>query len=309
MATNNGAQNAVADANANAGAQNGTNANANANDGNRADTSRVADANAGNNNGGGGAAKKFEYTEDRSDWVPRHRLNDESGKRQTLEQQLTALKADLEKEQKRVRAALGVDPANPQAEEQAEVEEALVKILERKYPGLAALQRLKPEQFDAIIQGAMAGQSAQDSAADAQRDAAFESCYTEAAKVLRKDTLSDRQKRGVREAFATEFRSAMQERNAKREQGIQPDANDFVSRYLRNDRTLFTEFVKEYLSDWYEDAKRNVTATTVRRNARPVPNGGRSETVVTGGVQHDLTTNDGFKKAIVEARAASQSGA
>ncbi len=258
---------------------------------------------------GGTPAQQFSYKEDRSDWIPRHRLNDESGKRQTLEQQLTAVKADLEREQKRVRAALGVDPANPQAEEQAEVEEALTKILEKKYPGLAALQRLKPEQFDAIIQGAMAGQSAQDAAADTQRDAAFESCYSEAAKLLRKDGLSDRQKRSVREAFATEFRAAMQDRAAKRESGQGIDNNDFVGRYLRNDKTLFSEFVKAYLDDWYEDARRNVTATTVRRNNRPVPSGGRGEAVVTAATKHDLTTNDGFKKALTEARAASQSGA
>src|SRR5687767_7720335 len=54
------------------------------------------------------AEKTFSFKEDRSDWIPRTRLNEESGKRTKLEQQVTALNERLEMEQRRVRAAMGL---------------------------------------------------------------------------------------------------------------------------------------------------------------------------------------------------------
>ncbi len=68
------------------------------------------------------AARKFEYNEDRTDWTPRHRLNEESGKRTAAEQRVAALEAQLASEQKRTRALAGVEPTDPKAAEQQEVD-------------------------------------------------------------------------------------------------------------------------------------------------------------------------------------------
>ena len=258
----------------------------------------------GGNTQSAGGPRKFEYTEDRTDWVPRHRLGEESTKRTTAEQERDRFKADLEASNRRVQALAGVNPQDPKAAEEQEVVDTISRILEAKYPGMKILEKLTPEQFESVLQSAQGSATAADAYWDRHRDAQFDSLYGEAQKVLSVEKLSDKQQRQIRDAYAAEYRACMGERARLAQDGRQPEPNDFVARHLRSDPSLAKEFVKEFLNEWFEPARRTVTQSTVRRQSRPVPNGGRGETVVTRLPEMDLSTEDGFKKAMAAARAA-----
>jgi hypothetical protein len=79
-------------------------------------------------------------------------------------------------------------------------------------------------------------------------------------------------------------------------------SNDFMSRHERGDKSLIKQFAKEYVGDWFEPARRQVTSQAVRRGARPVPNGSRSGQPVTKTPAIDYNNEDAFKKALIEAR-------
>lgn len=303
MATPNGAQSAVAAANAAAPAAGGA-----ATDPNPAATGPTP---AGQGGGGGGAAavKEFKYTEDRSDWLPRHRLSEETGKRTEAEKQRDQLKTALELAEKRTRALAGLDPKDPQAEERAEIKNVLTSLLKEILPGLEDISQLKPGELKQALGAASSGATAAQQYHARHRDDMYTRVESEAVKTLGVEKLSERQTRSIRNAFRDEFAEAYQKREAlveaRRESEI--DENDFVGRYLKGDPQLIVEFVKNYLGDWVDSARRQATANTVRRQGRPVPSGGRGETVITKALPDaDLSTDEGFKKAIVAARQAGQ---
>ncbi len=250
------------------------------------------------------AVKEFKYTEDRSDWVPRHRLNEQSTKLTAAEQKAAQLEREIEIERNRIRALAGVNPKDPKAEEAAEVERVLGEILERRYPGIAVLQKLNPQQFAQILDQANSASSAATQYYDRQRDEMFGKVEGETAKSLGVEKLSERQAKQLRAAFGDAFRESYVKRERLAEQGRQNeiDENDFVGRYLRGDAALITEFVKDYLSDWVDSARRQVAQSTVRRQARPVPNGGRGETVVTKMPEVDYSDEKKFSEALLAAR-------
>ena len=93
-------------------------------DGNRADTNRE-----GQQQNQGDNKKVFTYQEDRTDWTPRHRLNEESSKRQTAEQKLAAAQAELEAERKRTRALAGLYPPALRAASNAFLKSSLLSRL------------------------------------------------------------------------------------------------------------------------------------------------------------------------------------
>jgi hypothetical protein len=85
-------------------------------------------------------AKKFEYTEDRTDWVPRHRLGEVSTRAQRLE-------AELALERRRIQALTGVTPADPQAGERAELAKALGEI----HPALGKIMSLDEAKLTQLL--------------------------------------------------------------------------------------------------------------------------------------------------------------
>jgi hypothetical protein len=147
MATPNGAQNALA-ANNDATAQNGGTPNNDPNNAAGGGKQPVDGQGGGGNNSG---VKRYEYTEDRSDWVPRSRLN---GENPQFKQRLTAaeqerdnLRQEVERERARIRALAGVEQPN----EEAAKEEEARKLIEKWFPQLAAFKDLTPEQVQQVL--------------------------------------------------------------------------------------------------------------------------------------------------------------
>lgn len=256
---------------------------------------------------GAPAEKSYSFKEDRTDWIPPHRLSETARARQAAEQKAQELEQALEVERKRVRAALGVDPKDPKAEEATEMREALKGILTELGLDLDALKGLNKQQVQALLQGSEHATAAANTLYDRHRDEMFDKVEGEIRGKLRLDKLTPRQIEQVRSAYAQRCAESYQTRERLIQQGRENeiDDNDFIGRHLKSDPALVTEFVADFLGDWYEPARRTVSQGVVRRQGRPVPSGGRSgEPVVTKVPEIDFNDANAFGKALVEARKA-----
>lgn len=252
------------------------------------------------------APRQFTYTEDRTDWTPRHRLNEESGKRTKAEQERDAAKAQLELTNKRLQIAMGLEPQDPKAAEAAEVEDVLRGMLKKMYPGIDVLQNLNQEQLNKVLRAAEVATSTSEQQMNQHTATVYESLETETARSLGVDKLTVKQTDQIRRAYVAEAEACMAAREQAAELGQPYDArNDFMARHLRRDPSLIKEFVSGYLNEWFTPAKRTVTAQQVRQGRRAVPNGGRSQDLTISNTPvGNLDNKEDFKKALLAARAA-----
>lgn len=264
------------------------------------------DANRGDNrgvdgvNGGQSAARKFEYSEDRSDWTPRHRLNEESGKRTRAEQERDALKGQLEAEQRRTRALAGVEtPSNEQVEE-AEVRERFYKM----FPHMKSFENITPEQLQDVLDAAASARTTTETTWARHTAEVFSTLESEVAEGLGVDALTPKQKERLQNAYRQEVAKAVaaRERAYKAGDTGYDASSDALAQFERGDKESIQAFAKDYLGDWLEPAKRSVSRATLQRQ-RPVPRGERSRAQVTQGVPEiDYNNEDAFKKALIDAR-------
>lgn len=180
--------------------------------------------------------------------------------RQQFERDLAAARAEVESERRRVAALAGVHAPSP---EEAELEEI------RARAGVALSQEWLLKQLGLTKEEIEEMKAAKE---DRARLADIEQHYwgKHGSAMVNKVTaelakeyggeLSKRQIDKITQAYI--FRA-------------QQDP-EFLSRHENGDETLVTEFAKEWLEDWFEPAKRKITATEASR-FRPVPDGkGRS---------------------------------
>jgi len=255
---------------------------------------------AGQQNGG---AQEFRYKEDRSDWVPRSALNENNPKfRQRLtaaEQRAQTLEAELTAERNRVRALAGLGPQATQEQQQSE---EVKNLILQMFPELKELPTLKEQNQQA--------REAADRVAVEHWERHSVSMLNElessVAKAIGVDKLSPKQVRQLRQAYTAEAQQSVNDRFVNiGGQWVAKDgdfSNDFMSRHDRGDKTLIAEFAKEFVNEWFEPARRQVTSQVARRGARPVPNGARSGQVTTKTPEIDYNNPDAFKKALLEAR-------
>lgn len=254
--------------------------------------------------GAGGEGKTYSFKEDRSDWVPRTRLNEVSGKLTKYEQDNLTLKQQLELSEKRTRALVGVEPSDPKAAEAEEIRTVLYGM----FPQLKALEKLNVEQLEQVFEAAEAAQSTSRATWERHATGMLEDLESQAATALGSDKLTPTQQKHLRRAYREEAQAAADARQVD-EQGraTDPTGNDFLSRHERGDKSLIKEFVKAFLDDWFEPARRSVTAASARRNMRPIPRGERTRLpVATGAAKVDLSDNNEFKKALIAARGGGQ---
>lgn len=245
--------------------------------------------------------KSYSFKEDRSDWIPRTRLNEESGKRTKLETELAQARAAVELNEKRLRIAMGLEVVPKEDQEAAEIREALYKA----NPKLKLLDRLDEDTIERILGAAESATTATQAQWARHRDGMLSNLEEEAADLLGVEKLSEPQTKRLQRAFREEAREQAQAR-AKAEQN--QDAtydfdNDFVSRYERGDKKLLQEFAKSFIDEWGIPARRQANASAFDRNNRPVPRGGRVRTPLTQGPPKiDYNDDDAFTKAMIAAR-------
>jgi hypothetical protein len=212
---------------------------------------------------------QFSYKEDRSNWVPAHRIKEQTDKARAAE-------ARYEEAQRRVAALSGVQTPNPQDEKVAQSREALMTL----FPQLRKFENLTDEQLDRVLQTPEYVERA--NANDVQNwtrhgRAQLGVLHDDVAAAIGSDTLTDDQKADVGESFKSWFKSTV----AKELEATGGEQSKTLQRYEDGDRTLINEFSKRYIANWITPARRQVTAQQTARINQRVPNsGGRAQ--VTG---------------------------
>lgn len=272
------------------------------NDGTRADTSRVADdKGVVDSKDQPPKEKTYSFKEDRSDWIPRTRLNEESGKRTTLEKEVTQLRTEIETERKRVRAALGIETPNKDEAELQETRELFFKT----FPEFGHLKDLSKDDIAEILEAARDARGSSQATWTRHREEMRVELDDIAAEMLRTDKLTEQQSKRLWRAFREEAREqAVVRAKAERAEDSTYDyENDFVARYERGDKALLEEFAKAFYDEWVTPARRTATAAVVNRGTRPVPRGERTRPAITQGPPNiDYNDDNAFKKAMSAAR-------
>jgi hypothetical protein len=252
---------------------------------------------AGATQGGG----QFTYKEDRSDWVPRHRLNDNTSKYEKkieeLTNQITGIRTGVGR-------AFGFEKADPQAEQQEQIKTALLQV----FPNLKALESMTPEKIQELMESAEGARSTTQAHWERHATSMLTTLESQVTEALGVENLTPTQQKNLRRAYREEARDCLNARNAAAQSGAAYDAsNDFLARHERGDQSLLKEFAKSYLNDWFEPARRRATADVTRRQGRPVPKGERARTMIAGGPPKiDYNDPNAFKKALLAARGGGQ---
>lgn len=267
------------------------------NNGNRADTSRDGQPQQQAQQ----PSQGFTYKEKRDDWIPPHRLGEVSGRLTKAEERAQQLQAQLEDRDRKLRLAMGVEQQDPNEQE----DEKARQVLRRLFP---VLDKLNDETLQQVLQTAQAGEAIQqtnDAYWNRHADQMLGDVKTEFAKSLGQETLTESQTKRIAMAYLQEAESCQAARvKAAKEQERTGYTNydfenDFLSRHNKGDKSLISEFVKGFTSDFFEPARRQVTRNTGGRFA--VPNGRGRGAVHSRQEKPKLGTEKEFKSALNDA--------
>jgi hypothetical protein len=200
--------------------------------------------------------------------------------RQDYERRVTAIEAEREQDRRRMAALAGINV--PTKDDQAR--ESIKAEIAQMYP---ALGKLTPEQLDKVE--ALLAKS--DSL-----EAAVNHHWTNHA-----NGMIDKVFAGVEKTIGGKMSARQQQRlgqlylaEASNEQNP-----EFLRRHDAGDPTLIEEFVKTFVEDFFEPARRQAIAEQTRRQ-RPVPDGkGRSLSV--GGKKIEIKNDTDFGNAMTAA--------
>lgn len=259
--------------------------------------------------GGQPTEKTFSFKEDRTDWVPRTRLNEVSGKLTKYEQENLTLKQQLELSDKRTRALAGMENPDPKKLEADEIRSAIAEM----FPQLKALEGLSKDQLTQVLDAAQTARSASLATWERHALSVVEALEDRVARAMNAEKLTPTQSKSIRRAYREEAQIALHTRQQAVQNGDRESVettaqdNDFIARHERGDKSLIEEFAKAFLDDWYEPARRAATTSMARRQMRPVPSGGRQRVPLASGQEKlNLNNKADFQKALLAARGAGQ---
>ena len=211
-------------------------------------------------------------TPDRSNWIPPHRLREETERRQAIEMQLAEA-------QRQVAALTNTQPQTPQQQQSEQVRNALFQM----FPFLKKFADLDDEQLERVLSSPEHVESIR--AAEQQQwqrhgDQQVGYIAEKVADGIGVEALDDDQRADLRDAFShwLKTRARKEYTESAAQFGQDRAFSETVQRYERGDQKLLDEFVTRYTKNWVEPARRAGTARTVNR-MRPVPNSGGRDTV------------------------------
>jgi hypothetical protein len=234
--------------------------------------------------GAGSGAQQFSYAEDRTNWVPPHRLREITQARQQIEQQLQHARQQV--------AALTNTPGPAQPSDPQQ--EALRRELFQLVPGLDKLLSIS-EKLQALAQvDPQDVTGAQEHYWTMMGNQTLRQVEGELCKALGTDKLTPFAQQSVRQSFAVYVQS-------------NPEA---ASKYASQDPSLITDFVQEYTTGILEPHRRSITTTVQQPRVAAVsrlPRGGNS-TAIPGQGRGTLkpTDSDEFHRAAFASIAANQ---
>jgi hypothetical protein len=234
-----------------------------------------------------GNARQFTYTEDRTDWIPRHRFNEVNQRAQrtgTLEQQ-------LQQAQARIQALAGVTPTTPQDAEAEQVRSAFRQM----FPDLG---KLKGEHIDRLIKLAENGDQIEQTTNHYWQSVSTHmvtEANTQIAEALGVEKLTDTQAKRVGREYAAWLAEDFQ---AARAEGRAP----LLARHEARDPKLVEEFVKQFSDDFIAPAARRANVSEVNRVSRKVPSGRASQNApINSKPKIDFKNEQAVEDAAVEA--------
>src|ERR1035437_5771368 len=205
-------------------------------------------------------------------------LQKERKQRQDYERQVATYQGELAAERRRVQALAGV---NPQSKDEVDAD-AIRKQFGQYFPDLANLSKEDIEAIKELREQAAQMREASEQGYRRQGKQTLTAVVNAVTKEFG-GTLSDRQARRVQLAFVNECESDPQ----------------FLARYDQGDETVIPEFVKTYVEDFFEPARRKVTQSEVERQRR-VPSGRDRSVAGPGGKKIDYSNDKSFGDALVE---------
>lgn len=198
--------------------------------------------------------------------------------RQQYDTDLKAARAELATEKQRLQLAMGITPKSQGETEEEEVRQRFAAL----YPDIASLTK---DDVQALREMRKTNSSLQETTNHywSQHGRQMVGSVVDAvAKELGGD-LSDRQKQRIATAYA-------QEANAN---------EDFLARHEQGDKTLISEFAKQWIEDWVEPARRQAVKQETQRY-RPVPSGRDRNLVTHGDKKIDVTDNKAVEDLLVK---------
>lgn len=219
---------------------------------------------------------QFTYGEDRSRWVPPDVFKKAESLTNRTAAELAKLRADLTERDRRIAVLAGVTPPSPEEAEAEKVAAAFYSL-----PQFAHLRGVTPELLQRLTALAQQGETfteARDSVWNGQADKFLRTMEQAFADEIGAQTLTPGQSRKLRAAFGAWIP----------DQRTDPDGHAaFDKRYNAGDENLIAEFLKEFVADLLEPARRQATIPFAQRRA--VPRGGPSAPVVSQKQKPDLT--------------------
>lgn len=224
-------------------------------------------------------APSFSYKEDRSTWVPSHRVRQETDQRQRLE-------TELRFERERVAALTGVkmpvaaDPEN----------DAIRASFAKLYPGLAKMEAMSDKLTRAAEFDYDGVTTSQQQTWIAHGNQVLQTLATEIKEAYGGAELTPKALKRIQHAFVTEVAEDPQ----------------IKARYEAGDMTIVAEFVKDYTGSNLDPYRRSTAAAPAGQlAARRLPRGGGGSAVV-GARPPTLKPSDGdaFHKAAFDRYAA-----
>jgi hypothetical protein len=238
------------------------------------------------------AEKTWTFKEDRSNWIAPDKYKQAEAATNRTASELERARALIADQNRRIAALAGVTPPNPDDAEMQKVADAFFA-----FPQFAHLKHVTPEFVQRAIALMRDGESitaARDHVWNAHTDRFLDRLDKSFAQEIGVDGLTPGQQKKLRAAFGA----------LVPDQETDPEAYvAFQKRYEANDDTLIDDFVKEYVADMLEPARRQATIPTTRR---PVPRSGPAAPVVSQRQKPDyanMTTQQMLDAAEKEAEA------
>jgi len=215
----------------------------------------------------GGSEKTYSFKEDRTNWVDPEKHKKAELLVNRTAQELERLKSEIATRDKRIQALAGVTPPDPDAAEAEKIAAAFFAL-----PQFAHLKGITPQlvtQVQALIANGESITAARDHVWNQHTDKFLGDLDAEFAAEIGTDKLTPGQQRKLHAAF-----DAMVP-----DERADPEAfATFKKRFEQLDPTLIADFVKEYVSDMLEPARRQATVPITQRPR--VPRSGGAQPVV-----------------------------
>ncbi len=213
------------------------------------------------------ADKTYSFKEDRSAWIAPEKLRAAETLTNRTARELETLKGQIAERDRKIAALAGVTVPDPDAVEADKIASAFFAL-----PQFAHLKNVTPQLLDqvrALVSDGASITAARDHVWNQHTDKFLGDLDAEFAAEIGSDTLTAGQQRKLHAAFDAMVPN----------ERTDPDAfATFKKRFEQADPKLISEFVKEYVSDMLEPARRQATVPVTQRPR--VPRSGSAQPVI-----------------------------